>query len=60
MWTKSFQGLTACSLRHVRAATITPQSVYGARCLVTGGKKEWLCIMPDKPNVADIRKRVKR
>ncbi|RSL92572.1 hypothetical protein CEP52_013738 [Fusarium oligoseptatum] len=30
------------------------------RTMATGGaKKEWLAIMPDKPNVLEIRKRVK-
>ncbi|KAF4468152.1 YCII [Fusarium albosuccineum] len=33
---------------------------YGQRTMATGaGKKEWLAIMPDKPNVLEIRKKVK-
>lgn len=39
-----------------------PAVLEGAtkRTVATAAKKEWLCILPDKPNVLELRKKVKQ
>lgn len=51
--------LRTSALSRAKLVTSSPMSINGVRTLVTGGQKEWLAIMPDKPNAGEIRKSVK-
>ena len=59
MYTATFRNLALSATGRAKCRVPKAASVSGIRTLVTGGKKEWLCIMPDKPNVLEIRKKVK-
>ncbi|OJJ06546.1 hypothetical protein ASPVEDRAFT_75640 [Aspergillus versicolor CBS 583.65] len=54
------------SLFHVSARfsrclkSSTRHAIATKRTVVTAARKEWLCILPDKPNVLELRKKVKQ
>ena len=50
----AYRSVPRATCSHTRAAW----TIANVRSLSTS-KKEFLCLMPDKPNVSELRKRVK-